>query len=154
MVLISSVKPARNTVQTKEFPSPYGDYGSYQIKPMKSFIKLVSGSFRPLTGIMVLIKKKLLSIALTPCTSFRPLTGIMVLIEVSRKDILKVFRQFPSPYGDYGSYHGTCSGLQHYSCLRFRPLTGIMVLIKSDLQDVCYRLADVSVPLRGLWFLS
>ena len=121
---------------------------------MKSLIKLVNGRFRPLTR-------------------------IIVLIEVSRKDILKVFRQFPSPYGDYGSYrtsrgtavswklnmfpspygdygsyHGTCSGLQHYSCLRFRPLTGIMVLIKSDLQDVCYRLADVSVPLRGLWFLS
>ena len=62
-------------------------------------------SFRPLTGIMVLIScghegtievfGKAVSV---------PLRGLWFLstYEVSRKDILKVL--FPSPYGDYGSY--------------------------------------------------
>ena len=40
------------------FPSPYGDCGSYPIKQKtNSVVKL--GSFRPLTGIVVLILRKL-----------------------------------------------------------------------------------------------
>ena len=61
------------------FPSPYGDYGSYQI--VKDYVLALQG-------------------------------------------------EFPSPYGDYGSYRSGCGrGLEirHYR---------------------------VSVPLRGLWFLS
>ena len=51
---------------------------------------------------------------------------------LSRKDILRVFRQawFPSPYGDYGSY-----------------------LYEQEAAD-CESFDEVSVPLRGLWFLS
>ena len=37
-----------------KFPSPYGDYGSYRLKPSR-FIRYI-GYFRPLTGIMVLIR--------------------------------------------------------------------------------------------------
>ena len=37
--------------------------------------------------------------------SFRPLTGIMVLIVVDVAEDLKYdIIEFPSPYGDYGSY--------------------------------------------------
>ena len=41
--------------------------------------------------------------------------------------LLKVM--FPSPYGDYGSYLFTSTG-SVVLAYRFRPLTGIMVLIK------------------------
>ena len=37
--------------------------------------------------------------------SFRPLTGIMVLIDFLEFAIQLFFQVFPSPYGDYGSYH-------------------------------------------------
>ena len=60
---------------------------------------------------------------------FRPLTGIMVLI-AKRDDLLVP------------------------GALRFRPLTGIMVLIGLALFAVVYFICYVSVPLRGLWFLS
>ena len=36
---------------------------------------------------------------------FRPLTGIMVLIKIGKQWFLYAKYQFPSPYGDYGSYH-------------------------------------------------
>ena len=67
---------------------------------------------------------------LTEDYSFRPLTGIMVLIKYTKKLKHKKARQFPSPYGDYGSYltlfTTTVVTLRGSS---FRPLTGIMVLI-------------------------
>ena len=37
--------------------------------------------------------------------SFRPLTGIMVLIRFNAYGNLESANWFPSPYGDYGSYH-------------------------------------------------
>ena len=60
---------------------------------------------------------------------------------------------FPSPCGDYGSYHGADSDYAiEKNC--FRPLAGIMVLIR-ELDDSRDEIAEyVSVPLRGLWFLS
>ena len=61
------------------FPSPYGDCGSYQLL------------------------KKLRMLAAT--LSFRPLTGIMVLIEREKKIAWYENYAFPSPYGDCGSYH-------------------------------------------------
>ena len=36
---------------------------------------------------------------------------------------------FPSPYGDYGSYHVTIAEQSSQNQNGFRPLTGIMVLI-------------------------
>ena len=61
---------------------------------------------------------------------FRPLTGIMVLIgAIQDSQGFTPICVFPSPYGDYGSYQIT-----HFEL--------------SLLQEV------VSVPLRGLWFLS
>ena len=60
--------------------------------------------FRPLTGIMVLIKS-LKIMCWHYKASFRPLTGIIVLIVVDVAEDLKYdIIEFPSPYGDYGSY--------------------------------------------------
>ena len=63
------------------FPSPYGDYGSYL----------------PENDDIVYEAEAL---------SFRPLTGIMVLICFALRAIHLYQDQFPSPYGDYGSYRG------------------------------------------------
>ena len=88
-------------------------------------------------------------------TSFRPLTGIMVLIDTVHMTIIQPRLEFPSPYGDYGSYqyrvldeyidswYGFPSPCGDYGSYhvhfkeafrlsrrpRFRPLAGIMVLI-------------------------
>ena len=61
---------------------------------------------------------------------FRPLTGIMVLIKGTAGETKVGSKLFPSPYGDYGSYRNADradSGLG----VSFRPLTGIMVLIRT-----------------------
>ena len=112
--------------------------------------------------------------------SFRPLTGIMVLIDVT--DIINDYceKKFPSPYGDYGSYQLPLVSLRNLSLISFRPLTGIMVLITGSHRLAALREIEefpspygdygsyhvvssrnirkckkqVSVPLRGLWFLS
>ena len=60
-------------------------------------------SFRPLAGIMVLIKSKSGGLKVS-AKSFRPLAGIMVLIERTKKEIEENAYLFPSPCGDYGSY--------------------------------------------------
>ena len=90
----------------------------------------LEGSFRPLAGIMVLIGFTTKSQRYSRGTSFRPLAGIMVLIEIMDKCNVEIpfggFRplagimvlikerdkwvdenefKFPSPCGDYGSYH-------------------------------------------------
>ena len=65
---------------TADFPSPYGDYGSYQY---------------------------------TPNVGYREIFG------------------FPSPCGDYGSYPNRPDRWTHSRQACFRPLTGIMVLIRT-----------------------
>ena len=85
---------------------------------------------------------------------------------------------FPSPCGDYGSYLGALKNqrITTWICFRplagimvlighlrtamgkgrqsFRPLAGIMVLIELKLGNKAGNQCAVSVPLRGLWFLS
>ena len=63
-----------------EFPSPYGDYGSYP-SCTRNHYRIVFIGFRPLTGIMVLIRQRSY-LSAQSADSFRPLTGIMVLIQV------------------------------------------------------------------------
>ena len=93
---------------------------------------------------------------------------------------MSALNQFPSPYGDYGSYPKQAvermssldagvsvplRGLWFLSTRKkqslfqlwvscFRPLTGIMVLICIASIELTERSLLVSVPLRGLWFLS
>ena len=61
-----------------------------------------------------------------------PLRGLWFLSMLSTGLINTLRRiKFPSPYGDYGSYHrvGTVIAEARRNC--FRPLTGIMVLIRT-----------------------
>ena len=62
-----------------KFPSPCGDYGSYQLCGRNGLSRLAS-RFRPLAGIMVLIRKGDAYNEKDFRRSFRPLAGIMVLI--------------------------------------------------------------------------
>ena len=115
--------------------------------------KIIMGSFRPLAGIMVLIKFGSHASVLwyefpSPCGDYGSYLFHDFFYEYanddwfpspcgdygsyqSRKDdsIREVYEEFPSPCGDYGSY-------QNYGYI-FR-----------------HQLFTVSVPLRGLWFLS
>ena len=69
-------------------------------------MKLSTKCFRPLTGIMVLISLQHLRREAQRYESFRPLTGIMVLITCEwLNSFMDEQKTFPSPYGDYGSYH-------------------------------------------------
>ena len=77
---------------------------------------------------MVLIIRQIFWNGVKKRSGFRPLTGIMVLIGAMN-----------------------CVNTDSTGC--FRPLTGIVVLIKLD-ANINPMLPIVSVPLRGLWFLS
>ena len=82
-----------------------------------------------------------------------PLRGLWFL-SLKAFLILSYRHQFPSPCGDYGSYLLLGYALPGRHTPGFRPLAGIMVLISTSLlpqQGLCRK---VSVPLRGLWFLS
>ena len=87
--------------------------------------------------------------------SFRPLAGIMVLIPVASGYKAEIgVEKFPSPCGDYGSYPYVPTIIPPKPWTSFRPLAGIMVLISCGCQINRYTKDYVSVPLRGLWFLS
>ena len=106
-----------------KFPSPCGDYGSY-LSFMENKKKAIIVCFRPLAGIMVLIINLAKNVYISASLGFRPLAGIMVLIPSSFQswdvsvplrglwflssqmiDVLtKIYKEFPSPCGDYGSY--------------------------------------------------
>ena len=61
---------------------------------------------------------------------------------------------FPSPCGDYGSY---LPKISMYPCILIDvsvPLRGLWFLSLLKLYKVSETLFRVSVPLRGLWFLS
>ena len=92
-----------------------------------TFLKL---SFRPLTGIVVLILYAANTLYRKFDGSFRPLTGIVVLITSEYGTTISILEEkFPSPYGDCGSYR--------------------LPILSLDSPQ-----STVSVPLRGLWFLS
>ena len=85
---------------------------------------------------------------------FRPLAGIMVLIWLIEDERYENY-EFPSPCGDYGSYQLRLSSATTIAPGKsFRPLAGIMVLIMPYDSYKCPDGGVVSVPLRGLWFLS
>ena len=130
MVLINELDLS-NIYSAVKFPSPCGDYGSYLNLSGMVCVNFRKG-FRPLAGIMVLIHELTTLLWMQGIDGFRPLAGIMVLISYS------VERGCSGPYTS------------------FRPLAGIMVLILADEGRAEFRDAQaaVSVPLRGLWFLS
>ena len=58
----------------------------------------------PLRGLWFLSKKKAIVVSIMGRLGFRPLTGIMVLIKGVEQWGEIALNPFPSPYGDYGSY--------------------------------------------------
>ena len=89
-------------------------------------------------------------------TNFRPLAGIMVLILYDLgKDEVFTKVQFPSPCGDYGSYRlkGTARKIRHNYKISV-PLRGLWFLSWDISSTYPGSTGSISVPLRGLWFLS
>ena len=60
---------------------------------------------------------------------------------------------FPSPCGDYGSYHLESGPVDDFYTV-FPSPCGDYGSYQYNRQDVVVERAIVSVPLRGLWFLS
>ena len=105
MVLIGLVANVLVFISNQWFPSPCGDYGSY-LTVLFPRCKTISICFRPLAGIMVLINTSISAKAIAAIRRFRPLAGIMVLIGLAHRIESSVdMLEFPSPCGDYGSYH-------------------------------------------------
>ena len=181
MVLITSEWVVRNILALIRVSVPLRGlwFLSYALW---SRIRALVTRFRPLAGIMVLIQaSQRLNIMAAMLVSV-PLRGLWFL-SVNRFKFIKreCEKGFPSPCGDYGSYpflkmlllpfsHSLVSVplrglwfLSHYDFRSpyatqlgegFRPLAGIMVLIRmAEIRKRC-RNKGVSVPLRGLWFLS
>ena len=92
--------------------------------------KFIPPCFRPLAGIMVLIKKWDIKQYPYMTNSFRPLAGIMVLIDIAK-----------------GVY---ISAMLEVSV----PLRGLWFLSRTHVKGEIIMMKQVSVPLRGLWFLS
>ena len=114
--------------KTNRFPSPYGDYGSYQ--HVTHYI-VEGGPFDvsvPLRGLWFL-------------------SGQLV-------GYSKLIHQFPSPYGDYGSYPRQLLPLLKSIGIVSVPLRGLWFLSKTVEEAPPMAIRFVSVPLRGLWFLS
>ena len=78
----------------------------------------------------------------------------MVLIDSLGRKQYPTLIKFPSPCGDYGSYQVQRRSLIPYGLSGFRPLAGIMVLIEKKVSEIKESILKLSVPLRGLWFLS
>ena len=55
---------------------------------------------------------------------------MVLIVDFLTDRLIKEHEKFPSPYGDYGSYHNNPSGVGEPVLSSFRPLTGIMVLIE------------------------
>ena len=111
------------------FPSPCGDYGSYQDEVFTK-VQVDFGQFPSPCGDYGSYRHGTRSYCSFKLESFRPLAGIMVLIKM----------KFSPKY--------------RLTLASFRPLAGIMVLIVMALVAIAVLNLRVSVPLRGLWFLS
>ncbi len=110
--------------------------------------------FRPLAGIMVLIITSRIFVHVGITVSV-PLRGLWFLSRNGEITMIRHYwHKFPSPCGDYGSYRRQHCYQVHREGKSFRPLAGIMVLIIGNHEKGRHNNIKVSVPLRGLWFLS
>ena len=131
-IIIINILPTRGTATIEllfSYPSPCGDYGSYQLGISKSLYE----------------KIEYVSV---------PLRGLWFLSIDDFADALKRFNQFPSPCGDYGSYRLGKAGNLPTDETRFPSPCGDYGSYHEDDDDVLFEDVAVSVPLRGLWFLS
>ena len=162
----------------KTFPSPYGDYGSYRLLRSVDMDERQRVSV-PLRGLWFLSSWRWIEWYSWSRRCFRPLTGIMVLILMKMNWVIFMMsKMFPSPYGDYGSYpmeiaqmiffggefpspYGDYGSYQafpnrHYVIIKgvSVPLRGLWFLSHNGIGWIAIDTGVVSVPLRGLWFLS
>ena len=107
-----------------EFPSPYGDCGSYQ-EGRKTNLRMVMYEFPSPYG---------------DCDSYR-----LRKIYERRNSMM-----FPSPYGDCGSYRCSLKTEYRIKQVRFRPLTGIVVLIARGDVDEQATVKSCFRPLTGI----
>ena len=113
------------------FPSPCGDYGSYHKIGKQWFLYAKYQAFPSPCGDYGSYLENETVEYVSDLFRFRPLAGIMVLIAKALNQKLHELR------------------------VSFRPLAGIMVLIVlRELLRLQGLYGVVSVPLRGLWFLS
>ena len=159
---------------------PYGDCGSYQSQRRRRTDGRRIVCFRPLTGIVVLIGVLCSCNEPTAADVSVPLRGLWFLsvaVNLEHSSNLELFpspygdygsyplttleasgqsgRTFPSPYGDYGSYPGrTAELLPVYEWTVSVPLRGLWFLSSQTNFNRCSQSGGVSVPLRGLCFLS
>ena len=161
------------------YSSPYGDYGSYHYERLVMDFGLVPLVSVPLRGLWFLSKNyERINEVLESAVSV-PLRGLWFLSTTGEtmraKLIVRVSvplrglwflslslitgnkssnQSFPSPCGDYGSYQTGKKPQRSQLVESFRPLAGIMVLIDYITSCMDWLEDLVSVPLRGLWFLS
>ena len=131
------------------FPSPYGDCGSYRLMK-KDDIKPGLTSFRPLTGIVVLINIVAMELMFPTQVVSVPLRGLWFLSSKMRTATISSILEFPSPYGDCGSYQIKRKFKKVLDKRCFRPLTGIVVLITD--KKTAKRLLGIASfrPLTGI----
>ena len=128
MVLINkNDKNGRNL--EVQFPSPCGDYGSYQHFPLRMSKKVIV-KFPSPCGDYGSYQVHREHVALKYAGVSVPLRGLWFLSHPARYPDGRCGQRFPSPCGDYGSY---------------------LLGQGADNDASPHR---VSVPLRGLWFLS
>ena len=136
--------------------------GAVSFRPLAGIMVLIQNtspliyctqqSFSPLAGIMVLIGRINVKIALGHERVSVPLRGLWFLSEYTEKSLLIYGCMFPSPCGDYGSYLLACLIGRQVASLCPSPCGDYGSYHPST--RMYSRLPAVSVPLRGLWFLS
>ena len=103
MVLITK-KALASIATAEQFPSPYGDYGSYRHRKFNSIIRCPKRVSVPLRGLWFLSPKKPMKGLIPKKKVSVPLRGLWFLsIGIARRT-LAGYEAFPSPYGDCGSY--------------------------------------------------
>ena len=138
---------------TKPFPSPYGDYGSYRKRHHFHVLRL-QFRFRPLTGIMVLIVRRYGRFRPHQDAVSVPLRGLWFLSLPPVQGFTGISERFPSPYGDYGSYRDDVRDELYCRMMTFPSPYGDYGSYRQGLTADEIEMIVVSVPLRGLWFLS
>ena len=126
MVLIKFLQE-KKSAELALFPSPCGDYGSYQLLiPCHTLFRMQFpspcgdyGSYH----ISDSTATKILNLFPSPCGDYGSYR-----IHFSRR-CSRLAQWFPSPCGDYGSYQVGTVGDYRVTWKSFRPLAGIMVLI-------------------------
>ena len=145
--------PYKHHVRLCKFPSPCGDYGSYQ-NIMTMLKKTTYTVSVPLRGLWFL---SYYSVDINDdeiADVSVPLRGLWFLSDSQGFTPICVQKKFPSPCGDYGSYRNCIGQYKKQGAVKVSvPLRGLWFLSMRP-YSIFTLSSIVSVPLRGLWFLS